>query len=98
ATAATLAAAGVGRARLAVAVIFVAHAAGLACFFRGELVCIAGSVGCLAAFAGDLTLLLRVHRSEATVAGVARLFIAAAVVLVTGCHDHLPFRFKESSW
>jgi hypothetical protein len=54
-------------------IVLVAHAAGAACFFRGELVRRAFFMGGPAAFGGDFALLLRVHGSEAAFAGVALL-------------------------
>ena len=66
--AALLVGAGIGC--LAVAV---AHAAGTACLFRGELVGRALFVGSLAAFAGNGALALRVHGSETAVTGAALL-------------------------
>src|SRR5450830_884983 len=73
------------RTALLVAVVLVAHRAGLTGFFRGELVGIARSVGGAAPFGGDFTLLVGIHRGEAAVAGVAALaaLAAATATLVT---------------
>ena len=73
---------------LAVAVILVAHGAGTACFFRCELVGVARSVRSLAALGGDFALLLRIHRCEATVAGITALVVTFVATLVV-CHDCL---------
>src|SRR5450830_753640 len=79
------------RTALLVAVVLVAHRAGLAGFFRGELVGIARSVGGAAPFGGDFTLLVGIHRGEAAVAGVAALaaLAAASATLVTALVSRL---------
>src|SRR5471032_3432463 len=71
-----------GRAALLVAIVFMAQAAGLARFLGRELMCGARRMGRLAAFGGDFALLIRVHRSEAAVAGVA-LLVATLSPLAT---------------
>lgn len=81
--AAALLAARAGLCRLAVAV---AHAAGPACFLGSELVRRALLVRSLAAFAGNFTLTLWIHRSEPAVAGAAALLLVTLIVW----HVNLP--------
>src|SRR6476661_8910546 len=74
---------------LLAAVVLVAHGAGTAGFFRVELVGIARSVCCLAAFRSDFTLFLRIHRCETAVAGVALVVALVAAALIVRCHGCL---------
>ena len=62
-----------------------AFAAGDACFFRGEFVRGAFLVRGMAAHAGDLALLLRIHGSKAAVARAVLVTLAAGLcMLFTG--------------
>src|SRR4051812_32907332 len=68
-------------AALLVAVVLVAQVAGLARFRRVELVGVARSMGGAAAFCGDFTLLVRIHRCEpAVIATPAGLLAGAAFI------------------
>src|SRR5471032_1312542 len=62
-------------------VVLVAHAAGAARFFGREFVRSAFFMRHAAAFAGDFALLIRVHRSETALAGVALLAALAAALI-----------------
>src|SRR5471030_104005 len=104
--AAGAAARGRAAALAAALVVLVAHAAGAARFFGREFVRRAFLMRRATAFAGDFALLIRVHRSETALAGVALLaalagaLIAALLVFIAAlircCHVVLLSRCRNS--